>query len=339
MVLDAEGIARAFGSAQPSGNGWKARCPAQDDETPSLSLSDGENGRVLLHCYAGCSQSEVIAGLVALGLWPNGTLSKRPTEKRPIIPVPADAPPMSFVHPKHGRPPQVWPYHTADGGLAGYLARFDFVEDGVLRKDCLPITYCDLGDGDRGWRAKGIPEPRPLYLLPQLLARGDAPVLVVEGEKAADAAQRLFAEYAVTTAMHGAKSPAKTDWSPMNNRAVTIWPDHDQPGADFARLVAELADKAGATMVRVVAVPAEFPEGWDLADQPPADWSIERLRGLLEAAPAWKPAPPTSGVRRKAALSAVAKRIAFNEKRTPPSQLLSAPAIATARLLLKARWR
>ena len=89
--------------------------------------------------------------------------------------------------------------------------------------------------------------------------------------------------------MHGARSPAKTDWTPAKGRSVTIWPDHDHPGADFARLVAELADEAGGTTVSIVAVPAELPEGWDLADQPPADWTIERLRGLLEAAPAWKP--------------------------------------------------
>jgi hypothetical protein len=233
MALDAEGIAKALGGAQPSGNGWKARCPSHDDETPSLSLSDGENGRVLLHCHAGCSQSEVIAALVALGLWPNKTRSKRSMEKTPIIPVPADAPPMSFKHPKYGAPVQAWPYHLADGGLAGYIARFDFVKDGEPRKDILPITYCDLGNGTRGWRSKGIPEPRPLHRLPELLVRADAPVLVTEGEKAANAAQGLFPDYAVTTPMHGAKSPAKTDWTPVKGRSVTIWPDRDQPGTDF----------------------------------------------------------------------------------------------------------
>ena len=255
MALDAEGIARALGSAQPSGNGWKARCPSHADEKPSLSISEGKNGRVLLYCHAGCSQSDVIAALVALGLWPNETRPKRSREKTPIIPVPGDAPAMSFVHPEHGEPSQVWPYHLADGGLAGYIARFDFVKHGVTRKDCLPITFCDLGNGKRCWRSKGIPTPRPLYRLPELLARPDAPVLVTEGEKAADAAQRLFPDYAVTTPMHGAKSPAKTDWSPIKHRAVTIWPDRDQPGADFARLVAELADEGSVTTVRIVAVP------------------------------------------------------------------------------------
>lgn len=37
-----------------SGPGWMARCPAHDDKNPSLSLRE-ENGKVLLHCFAGCT--------------------------------------------------------------------------------------------------------------------------------------------------------------------------------------------------------------------------------------------------------------------------------------------
>jgi putative DNA primase/helicase len=100
--------------------------------------------------------------------------------------------------------------------------------------------------------------------------------------------------------MHGAKSPAKTDWAPVNARPVTIWPDHDQPGADFARSVAKLADEAGASAAAIVDVPAGFPDAWDLADLPPADWTIERLRELLDAASLWQPTPePAAGRRRR----------------------------------------
>ena len=291
--MKAEDIARARGGIK-SADGWKASCPAHRDDTPSLALSDGDDGRVLVYCHAGCSQANVIAALDRLGLWPNG---ERPeggihgsakTEKQPIIPVPADAPPMSFRHPKYGKPSQVWPYHLGGGELAGYIARFDFVKDGKPKKDYLPITYCEFGNGSRGWRSKGIPTPRPLYRLPELLARPDAPILITEGEKARDAAQKLFPGYVVTSPMHGAKSPAKSDWTPVRNRSLTVWPDHDQPGADFARAVAKLTNGAGASPVAIVAVPAEFPEGWDFADDPPDGWTVDRLHELLEAAPAWQ---------------------------------------------------
>lgn len=48
-----------------SGRGWVACCPAHDDRDPSLSIDEGQDGRVLLKCHAGCS-TEAIVG--ALGL-------------------------------------------------------------------------------------------------------------------------------------------------------------------------------------------------------------------------------------------------------------------------------
>ncbi|MCQ4164697.1 CHC2 zinc finger domain-containing protein [Tahibacter harae] len=42
------------------GKGYTARCPAHEDRTASLSLSSGEDGRVLLHCFAGCSAADVV---------------------------------------------------------------------------------------------------------------------------------------------------------------------------------------------------------------------------------------------------------------------------------------
>src|SRR5262249_23184833 len=45
-----------------------------DDREPSLSIRDGKDGKVLLHCHAGCSQESVIAALRQRGLWPaNGS--------------------------------------------------------------------------------------------------------------------------------------------------------------------------------------------------------------------------------------------------------------------------
>ena len=49
--------------------GWIACCPAHDDRTPSLSISDGDDGRVLVHCHAGCEQAQVITALRSRGLW------------------------------------------------------------------------------------------------------------------------------------------------------------------------------------------------------------------------------------------------------------------------------
>jgi hypothetical protein len=50
-----------------------APCPAHNDRTPSLSVSDGEQGLILVHCHAGCGQREVIDALRRLGAWPECT--------------------------------------------------------------------------------------------------------------------------------------------------------------------------------------------------------------------------------------------------------------------------
>jgi hypothetical protein len=53
------------------GHGSKCRCPAHKDDTPSLSVTDGRNGKVLVHCHGGCSQERVIEALRFRGLWPD----------------------------------------------------------------------------------------------------------------------------------------------------------------------------------------------------------------------------------------------------------------------------
>jgi hypothetical protein len=41
-------------------SGWSARCPAHDDRSPSLSLSEGRDGRVLVRCWAGCEVEDIV---------------------------------------------------------------------------------------------------------------------------------------------------------------------------------------------------------------------------------------------------------------------------------------
>jgi putative DNA primase/helicase len=67
--FSAEAIATAL-DGRPRGEGWMACCPAHDDTTPSLSIDETSAGRVLVNCFAGCSQASVIAALRRRGLWP-----------------------------------------------------------------------------------------------------------------------------------------------------------------------------------------------------------------------------------------------------------------------------
>ena len=232
------------------------RCPAHEDRNPSLSVKQ-HNGMPLVHCHAGCPQDDVLDALAAQGL-----------DIRRANSATSGGPIGDYSHPELGKPSHIWPYHDAAGTLIGYVARFE-TEDG---KQYRPLV---LKDGH--WRAQGLPEPRPLFNLPTILERQDALVLVCEGEKVAEAASKRFPHFVATTSMHGAKSPHKTDWLPLEGRHVTVWPDHDKSGADFAKKVAKLSQDAGAASVRIVKLPAGLPEGWDLADDPPSRLDLDKL--------------------------------------------------------------
>jgi DNA primase len=66
--MTAETIAKALGGRK-AGSGWTARCPAHDDRTPSLSIRDAEDNKVLVRCHAGCGQERVVTALRTRGLW------------------------------------------------------------------------------------------------------------------------------------------------------------------------------------------------------------------------------------------------------------------------------
>lgn len=77
--MTAETIAKTLGGRK-AGGGWAARCPAHDDRTPSLSIRSTDDGKVLVHCHAGCGQEQVVSALRSRGLWTsNGPPNQRPS--------------------------------------------------------------------------------------------------------------------------------------------------------------------------------------------------------------------------------------------------------------------
>jgi hypothetical protein len=201
---------------------------------------------------------------------------------QPELPAPAE-PPAAPRHPKHGVPAAVWLYRTADGRPLFAVARFD-VANGSRKKEIAQLCYGTLR-GRRGWHWRAPPAPRALYGLPGLAARSDAPVLVVEGEKAADAAAALFPDHIAVTWPGGCKAVSRADWTPLAGRAVRVWPDNDAAGRAAAADVVTALATAGAASVTVVDVPPEWPQGWDVADPLAEGVAAETLaRMLAEAA-------------------------------------------------------
>jgi putative DNA primase/helicase len=143
--MNAAEIARHLrGRKMPSG--WIARCPAHEDRNPSLSLTDGEGGRLLVHCHAGCEQIAVIDALKALGLW------REEKVERIII--------------------EIYDYRDETGALLYQVCRTE--PKGFFQR---------RPSGHGSWINKKSPR-QVLYRLPEVLEAPI--VFVVEGEKDAE---------------------------------------------------------------------------------------------------------------------------------------------------------
>lgn len=66
------------------GHSWMACCPAHEDKSPSLRVTEADDGRVLIFCNAGCSASNVLAsiGLGLSDLYPERLADHLPPKQR-----------------------------------------------------------------------------------------------------------------------------------------------------------------------------------------------------------------------------------------------------------------
>ena len=108
-IRNARELTLALGGSWHGTNGT-ASCPVPDhgkghgDLRPSLSVAEAPDGKVLVCCYAGCSQDDIIYTLKGRGLWNiNGERHQPQYEKQkalwtPIMPVPNDAPEPPRTH-------------------------------------------------------------------------------------------------------------------------------------------------------------------------------------------------------------------------------------------------
>jgi hypothetical protein len=170
----------------------------------------------------------------------------------------------------HRKPDKVYFYQNASGTMIGAVLRWDVrQQDGSKSKIIQPLSW---DNQKQTWEHRGMPTCRPLYRLPQIVAASqEIPVVIVEGEKCADAGNHYLGDIAVfTTSPHGANAANSTDWAPLQNRKIYIWPDNDPNGHKYAETVAKLAKQAGAKYVAilnpVIIAGQEPPPKWDVAD-------------------------------------------------------------------------
>jgi hypothetical protein len=258
-VTPLEVLLEKLPDAKRSGNGWLARCPAHDDKTPSLSVAEGDDGKALLKCHAGCTAQDIVSavGLSVPDLFPERTdpapgRNRKPRARAAAFPT-ADAA-VAVLERRHGKASKRWTYHDTAGEPVGLVVRWDLPGGG---KDIRPVSrHAD------GWRIAAMPDPRPLYRLPEL-AEAEC-IVVAEGEKSADAARSLG--FTATTSAGGSQAAARTDWRPLAGKEVWVLPDSDAPGRKYADTVVGILERLSPpAVVKIIALP-DLPGSGDVVD-------------------------------------------------------------------------
>lgn len=227
---------------------------------------------------------------------PQVVTSKEKSKTTLIIPIPPNAPPLPKIHRVLGEPEYEHLYHNSLGQLLCYILRYKKTADGS--KPCLPYTLRRNEHGQLFWKNEGLPAPRPLYNLHLLTQRPNAPVLIVEGEKSADAAALLFPEYVIMTTTNGSQSPEQSDLSPLLDREILIWRDYDEPGQQYEDKLIDLLrlqdGKASITIMQPITYSAAYDlsrnpmlepgfepsVGWDAADALEIGYTAEHIKLL-----------------------------------------------------------
>lgn len=219
---------------------WEALCPAHDDHEASLSITEGEDGRVLLCCHACRDQDFVVQ---ALGLKMRDLFPERDRRE--------ESSPMQGK--KQSKPAARYPYVDDHGTVLYEVVRYEPKRFVQRQPD---------GAGGWVWNMDGI-TPVP-YQLPRLLlavAQG-LPVYIVEGERDVATLKDIGL---VATCNHGGAGKWREPLSPyLTGANVILLPDNDQPGCRHMMEVACSVDQY-ADSVKYLLLP-DLPRKGDVSD-------------------------------------------------------------------------
>jgi putative DNA primase/helicase len=253
---EAKRVAHAL-KGHPSGKGWVAKCPCHDDRTASLSITEGEDGRLLMNCFAGsrCEFTDIIDALRDRGIIGADKLERGRRALAYVAPEPAE-------HKPDARAAWLWNNSVP---LAGTPAQNYLERRGIL---ILPPSLRYHASSSA--MLAGIQRPDGKLVSVQstfITARGEkAPVetpRMTRGELR-DGAVRLAAAAEVMGLAEGTETglsamvmSAVPVWVSLGSkrmdnvvlpelvREVHIFGDNDQPGRDAADRAADAHQRVG----------------------------------------------------------------------------------------------
>lgn len=202
-------------------DGFKARCPIHLDSTPSLFISE-KDGRILLHCFSGCSTEEIVKSI-------NLEMSDLFSE---------DSKKMTAFAPKGKKYNSLEDIYNSFNDIEGkYLYNWPDEEPVALQlryKVDGKKTFCTFHKSGEHWYTGKGDGLLPLYNANAI--KDSKSVMIVEGEKVVD----LLSEYGIpaTTSLGGSQNAHNADWTLLRNKpSIVIWRDFDDPGLYYQNSV------------------------------------------------------------------------------------------------------
>lgn len=268
--LSARAVASALGG-DASGNHVLAPGPGhpKDDRSLSIEIDPNSPDGFVLHTFSArddwATCRDYVREKVGLPEWkPNSHVNGHDGG--------------SPVHAVFGPPDITYWYRDERGEPLFAVCRWDF--NGQRKKEIRPAKKVG---GE--WKWKDIlPSPRPLYNLRKIKENPGIQVLIVEGEKCAEAAQSKLDMLVVTTWQGGSSAIAETDWQPLAGRKIVLWPDNDAAGIKAMNAIAErIADPEAIKIIDLTGTGR--PQKWDVADA--VAEGIDILAFARQRAKAW----------------------------------------------------
>jgi hypothetical protein len=249
IVIDA--LRKTGRQPRKSGAGYAARCPAHDDGKPSLSINEGDDGRVLVKCHAGCPTEDVVDafGLAMPDLFRSD--ARKPSGQRQFV--------------------DAYTYKAENGNVLFRVVRTN------------PKGFYQQRPNAQGGWINGLEGTRRvLYHLPDLLEgiKARRCVWICEGEKDADAIVRA-GEVATTNPMGAGNWRPEYTKSLVGAIEVAIVADRDAAGRAHARVI---ADSLIGHVGRVFVVEAR--SGKDVSDHLAAGYDVNDLAVTFDSAEA-----------------------------------------------------
>jgi putative DNA primase/helicase len=187
----------------------------------------------------------------------------------------------------------------------GYVVRFKTKR----KKEALPLCYCyNRFSKNYQWVFMQFADPHPIFNLYRIANNHETPIIIVEGEKCAQALQDFFHKHntniLVTCWIGGCKAKLdKIDWKPLSKRKIVLWPDNDvqryhsrhenagmvipkneQPGYVVMKKIEAILLKLECNVEFVDPPFAEKPDGWDCYDAIYADkFTVEQLQEFIQS--------------------------------------------------------